>query len=233
MRDAKSDVFVADYGAQQIVEYAHGATKPIRTISDAPYDPYDCSVDPATGSLAVANAGGSSGEGNIAVYSDASSTPTYYTDSHLSDFQSCVYDADGNLLVTNGYLRRSGVASFAWLPYGGTKLIDVNVPGPIPTILGNTFRDFNGTANTSSSTIIRRFIACFAQGSSILRGRDIPRYRGPWPVLDLRQRSNATGYASRRRRGAAAWNILDIPQAAMGSITFRTVLMLHTVLPSA
>ena len=130
--DAKSNVFVADYGAQQIVEYAHGATKPVRTISDAPYDPYDCSIDPLTGSLAVANAGGSSGEGNIAVYSHLSSKPTYYTDSHLSDFQSCVYDADGNLLVTNGYLRRSGSASFAWLPYGGTKLIDVNVPGPTP-----------------------------------------------------------------------------------------------------
>ncbi|MGA7283309.1 MAG: hypothetical protein WBW87_02085 [Candidatus Cybelea sp.] len=130
--DAKSDVFVADYGAQQILEYAHGATKPIRTISDAPYDPYGCSVDPVTGSLAVANAGGSSGEGNIAVYADASSTPTYYTDSHLSDFQSCVYDDGGNLLVTNGNLRRSGVASFAWLPHGGTKLIDLNVPGPDP-----------------------------------------------------------------------------------------------------
>lgn len=97
---------------------------------DAPYDPYDCSVDPLTGNLAVANAaGGSSGAGNIAVYAHASGEPTYYTDSSLFVFQSCVYDASGNLLVTNGNLKRE-YASFAWLPKGGSKLLDINVPGP-------------------------------------------------------------------------------------------------------
>ncbi len=128
--DAKGSVFITDYGAQQILGYAHGASKPFVTISDAPYDPYDCSIDPLTGNLAVANAGGgSSGAGNIAVYEHASGEPTYYTDSSLSVFQSCVYDASGNLLVTDGNLKHDD-AFFAWLPKGGSKLIDINVPGP-------------------------------------------------------------------------------------------------------
>jgi hypothetical protein len=132
--DAKGDVFVTDYGAQSVIGYAHGATKPFRTISDAPYSPYDCSVDPVTGNLAVANAsGGSSGEGNIAIYPHATGKPSYYTDSKLFAFQSCVYDASGDLLVTNGNLRQGNAASFAWLPEGGTKLIDINVPGPQPS----------------------------------------------------------------------------------------------------
>lgn len=131
--DAQGNVFIADYGAQQILGYAHGATKPFVTISDAPYYPYDCSVDPLTGNLAVANAGGgSNGAGNIAVYEHASGEPTYYTDSSLSVFQSCVYDASGNLFVTNGNLKHDG-AFFAWLPKGGSKLIDINVPGPQPS----------------------------------------------------------------------------------------------------
>jgi hypothetical protein len=66
--DVNENVFITDYSAQQIQGYAHGATKPFTTISDAPYDPYDCSVDPLTGNLAVANAtGGSSATGNIAL----------------------------------------------------------------------------------------------------------------------------------------------------------------------
>jgi hypothetical protein len=133
--DAKGEVFITDYGAQTILGYAHGATKPFVTISDAPYDPYDCAVDPMTGNLAVANVGtGSSGAGNIAVYANAGGQPTYYTDSRLSVFQSCAYDAGGNLLVTNGKLPKYSIGSlFAWLPKGGSRLIDLDVPGPQPS----------------------------------------------------------------------------------------------------
>jgi len=132
--DNRGDVYVADYGAQQIVEYSHGGTKPIGTLSSTPYNPYDCSVNPANGDLAVANTqSGSYGGGNIAIYAHASGRPAYYTDVNVPTYQSCVYDSDGNLLVTNGDLRRSGSATFAWLPSGGKRLLDINVPGPNPS----------------------------------------------------------------------------------------------------
>ncbi|HXO18169.1 MAG TPA: hypothetical protein VN909_08355 [Candidatus Dormibacteraeota bacterium] len=129
--DKSGDVFIADYGAKEILGYSHSATKPFRKISTAPYGPYDCAVDPVSGDLAVANAdGGSSGEGNVAIYPNASGTPAYRTDANIFNFQSCVYDDNGNLLVTNGNLTKSGSASFAWLPKGGNALVDLNVPGP-------------------------------------------------------------------------------------------------------
>jgi hypothetical protein len=128
--DKSGDVFITDYAAKQIVEYAHGGSKPIKTLNDAPDSPYTCYVDPATGNLAVANDDGPSNEGNVAIWSGASGSPTTYTDSTLSNFQGCAYDDKGNLLVTNGYPGYPYATYFAWLPKNGTKLININVPGP-------------------------------------------------------------------------------------------------------
>ena len=40
---------------RKVSEYAHGGKKPIEDLSDPPYLPFGCSVDPPTGNLAVAN----------------------------------------------------------------------------------------------------------------------------------------------------------------------------------
>jgi hypothetical protein len=127
--DDRGDVFITDAGAQRVVEYAHAGIKPIATLDDAPFAPYACSVNAASGALAVANEAGSSTRGNIAVYAQASGTPKLYTDSTIKDFQGCAYDGSGNLLASNG--QADGPDSyFAWLPKSGSKLIDVKLPGP-------------------------------------------------------------------------------------------------------
>lgn len=128
--DKSGDVFIADYAAKEIVEYAHAGKKPIKVLNDSPYAPYACSVDLATGTLAVANEAGSSDQGNIAIYASASGPPKLYTDKQIPNFQACVYDANSNLLVTNG-AAGSEISSFAWLPKGGNKLVDISVPGPV------------------------------------------------------------------------------------------------------
>jgi hypothetical protein len=131
--DTRGDVFITDYAAKQVVEYAHGATKPYRKLDDAPYTPYACAVDPTSGNLAVANSSGGTGEsGNIAIYGDASGQPTYYTDPQISAFEGCAYDAKGDLLVTNGGAGRD-YSSFAWLRKGATALANINLPGPTPS----------------------------------------------------------------------------------------------------
>ncbi len=127
--DKADDVFITDYGAQKIIEYAHAGKKPIATIDDSPYAPYSCSVDLATGTLAVANEAGGSTHGNIAVYANVKATPKLYTDKNIPDFQACAYDNRGNLLGSNGQ-DESRYANFAWLPKGGSRLLDVTLPGP-------------------------------------------------------------------------------------------------------
>ncbi|HEY2473474.1 MAG TPA: hypothetical protein VGI19_01615, partial [Candidatus Cybelea sp.] len=122
------NVYITDSAARKIFEYAHGGTKAMKTLNDAPDSPYACAVDPTTGNLAVANDDGSSKEGNIKIWSKGSGTPSSYTDSQLDNFRGCAYDSRGALL-TNGFT--SGYATgFAWLPPGGSKLINVTIPGP-------------------------------------------------------------------------------------------------------
>lgn len=78
--DKKGDVFVTQlYGAGHIVEYAHGGTTAIESLSDPGYEPGACSVDPTTGNLAVANiVSDYFGEGNLLIYPKATGSPTTY-----------------------------------------------------------------------------------------------------------------------------------------------------------
>jgi hypothetical protein len=120
--DAGGNVYITDSSAGEVFEYAHGGSKPIKTLNDSPDTPRTCAVDPTTGNLAVANDDGSS-QGNIAIWPQGSGQPTRYTNSTLYNFVGCAYDANGNLLTTNG-----GV--FAWLPRGGSTLANVVIPPP-------------------------------------------------------------------------------------------------------
>jgi len=66
--DSAGDVYITDYAAKQILEFAHGGTKPLRKLNDSPDSPYACSIASSTGSLAVANDDGGSTEGDIAIW---------------------------------------------------------------------------------------------------------------------------------------------------------------------
>jgi len=127
--DKAGDVYITDAAAERIYEYAHAGTKPLREIDDAPYAPYGCSVATSTGDLAVANEAGNASQGNIAIYPNASGTPTYYTDKSISDFRGCAYNSGGDLLASDDQ-PGSSVSSFAWFPTGGGRLINVDLPGP-------------------------------------------------------------------------------------------------------
>lgn len=128
--DKNQNVYITDYTGQQIVEYAHGGSKPIAKFDDAPDTPFSCSIDPISGNLAVANYDGGSQTGNIAIWSNGNRTT--YSDSKVGAFQYCAYDNRGTLLATNGQVKYPYTLSFAWLPENGNKLIDVNLPGPDP-----------------------------------------------------------------------------------------------------
>jgi hypothetical protein len=115
--DNAGDVFVANEDKSQILEYAHGGTSPIKTLSDSGQYPVGCSVDPTTGSLAVTNIDTpKGGQGNVAIYPDARGTPTTYTDPAFYYYFFCGYDAHGNLFVDG--TDNGSTFEFAELPSG-------------------------------------------------------------------------------------------------------------------
>jgi hypothetical protein len=86
-------------GDTQIVEYTHGGTTPIATLTvPSGYSGFTgCTVDATTGNLAVPTAGGPNNRGAILVYLGGQGEATPYSDSKLVDFRSASYDGAGNL----------------------------------------------------------------------------------------------------------------------------------------
>jgi hypothetical protein len=125
--DEKGHIFITNYSASNILEYAHGGTSPIATLSDPGYYPLSCSVDPTTGDLAVTNYRTTgSGEGNVAIYKHAKSgRPVYYRVRVINAMGFCSYDNAGNLFVDGS---TSGNAfAFAELPSGGTSFEKISL----------------------------------------------------------------------------------------------------------
>jgi hypothetical protein len=125
--DKRGHVFITDFDAQDIVEYAHGGTSPLATLQDSAGQPQGCAVDKTTGDLAVANfQTPSGGQGGIALYKKARGTPATYIDSALEDVAYCGYDPNGNLYL-DGLLYNSFEFGFAELPKGSTNFTNITL----------------------------------------------------------------------------------------------------------
>jgi hypothetical protein len=116
--DTNGNVFTVNDGSQQVVEYPHGSTTAIKTLSDYGNDPNGCAVDPATGNLAVVG-GGYRLEDNVAIYPNADGPPTVYKANGGGYFLYCTYDSQGNLFTGVGDVENESI----WeLPKGGNSL---------------------------------------------------------------------------------------------------------------
>ena len=127
--DRAGNVFITSFLASEIVEYAHGGTSPIATLSDPGEYPVGCSVDPTTGNLAVTNQLTTSYfAGDLAIYPNASGTPTTYTAPNFYYYFFCTYDNKGNLYVdglSNG--TNSSTGQYAELPAGSSNLESITI----------------------------------------------------------------------------------------------------------
>ncbi len=125
--DNSGDVFVTSAGSRSqsyILEYAHGGTEPISTLSD-PGWPNGCAVDPTTGSVAVTNLSANDPpdyHGDVVVFPDGHGPPAEYSDSSIPFFLYCSYDATGDLLVDGYDASNDGIAE---LPARGQSLGDI------------------------------------------------------------------------------------------------------------
>jgi hypothetical protein len=151
--DKAGDVFVANHGAADIIEYAHGGTSPIATLNDPGEEPMGCSVDPTTGNLAVTSAQSlpSRGAGNVAIYPGATGTPTFYSDPNIYNYLYCAYDTKGNLYV-DGKTYPSGYDAFGELPSGSSSFNPITLNATInyaiaiqwdhgALVVGNTYEN--------------------------------------------------------------------------------------------
>ena len=131
--DGKGDIFIPNYGAAKILEYAHGGTSPIKTLNDPRAMPYSCTVDPKTGNLAVANYLLEDGtSGNVVIYRHAKGKPQAYLLYDLLNEYFCAYDDTGDLFVEGGGpIGGSGYFALEELPRGARLFSPVtlqNVP---------------------------------------------------------------------------------------------------------
>lgn len=118
--DKAGHVFVADFGGEDIVEYKHGGTRPMQTLSDSGQYPIGCAVDPTTGNLAVSNF-----DRGIAVYQNASGTPKTYTNSNFTYYWPPGYDSTGNIYVEGQ--NAAGSFVFAELPAGDDIFLNISL----------------------------------------------------------------------------------------------------------
>jgi NHL repeat len=128
--DPNGNVFVTDYEASDIVEYAHNGAFPIRTLKDPRERPIGCAVDPVTGNLAVTNQHGvSSGRGSISIYTKAKGRPKIYSDVSAASMDFCGYDDRGNLFADG--LDAGSAFILVELQKGGTTLSTIKVNAQI------------------------------------------------------------------------------------------------------
>jgi hypothetical protein len=92
--DKSGDIWIVNFGPSEIVEYAHGGTSPIATLSDPDSGLNGCSADASTGNLAVTDL-----SGKVAIYQNAKGTPTMYSDPNIAGLYYCTYDTNGDLFV--------------------------------------------------------------------------------------------------------------------------------------
>ncbi|HEY1656359.1 MAG TPA: hypothetical protein VGF86_14745 [Candidatus Tumulicola sp.] len=102
--DDAGNVYIADTGDGNVLEYAHGGTMPIRVLDDPGEYPVGCSVNPGNGDVAASDIfSPTTGEGAVTVWKPAETQGTTYVepDGILECFF-IAYDGSGNLYV-NGF----------------------------------------------------------------------------------------------------------------------------------
>jgi hypothetical protein len=160
--DQSGNVFIANTGASQIIEYAHGAKNPTATLDDPNEYPVSCSVNPKNGDLAVTNIlSGSGGPGSVSVFKKASGAPKTLSDANIHRMDFLGYDDKGNLFVDG--TDSSGGFRYAKLPSGRKKFVDITLdkaiqfPGDVQYDGKYIAIGDQGTANvyqTSGGTVV-------------------------------------------------------------------------------
>jgi hypothetical protein len=136
--DEKGNVFLTSQTGSSLTKYAHGGSQPIGglNIPNGGGGVFGCAVDPMTGNLAAtfecADMSKCASTLEIAVFPNATGTPTEYGGSNLPQFQYCGYDNAGNLFADGLAVGGSGI--LAELPEGSSKLTNISLDKSIKKV---------------------------------------------------------------------------------------------------
>ena len=106
--------WVVESGSDEILEYAHGGTTPLKTLREDVGEAAGCTVDPTTGNLAVTILG----TGSVVVFTGGSGSGTTLFDG-LSSTYFAAYDDEGDLFVDG--ITSSDTYGLVELPKGGSS----------------------------------------------------------------------------------------------------------------
>jgi DNA-binding beta-propeller fold protein YncE len=128
--DNAGNVWITNTLQSQLLEYAHGGSRPIATLNDPQEYPIGCAVDPSTGNLAVTDIYGSGSPslaaGNFVIYQNAEGSPAGpYYDSLMYYMYFCGYDAQGDLFFDGE--SYGGQFRLAELPSGSSNIVDISL----------------------------------------------------------------------------------------------------------
>jgi hypothetical protein len=141
--DAAGNVWIANTGTSEIIEYAHGGTAPLARLADPKQNPVDCAIDPKSGNLAVANFSNTEGAaGSLAIYRKATGPRKLYRDADLQNAYFLSYDGQGNLFV-DGVAPKVGTFTFAELMRGAKTFTPIHLQGVTIQVPGGV--RFDGT----------------------------------------------------------------------------------------
>jgi len=129
--DKSGNVWVTDTLKSDVVEFAHGGTTPIKTLTDGEGYVGACAVNPVNGDLAIVNnTVGGDDPGNVVIFPAGSGTPVTYSDRHVLVMDFAAYDPQGDLFVDAQWFGHHGRLRLDELPSGGKKLLNVHWQGP-------------------------------------------------------------------------------------------------------
>jgi hypothetical protein len=121
--DKAGDVWIVNQGNNEVVEYAHGGTTEIGSVTIPGPAGYGCAIDPASGNLAVTYY--SDFDGNVAIYKNASGSPVTYNDDYGPPFFFCTYDNKSNLFMSDNWGHGSPL--LYELPNGSSDLVQISL----------------------------------------------------------------------------------------------------------
>ena len=159
------NVFVADPSESHVRVYAHGATKPTRTLNDSGYNPLSCAVDPQSGNLAVTSYLGSNNHGDLAIYTHAIGAPKVYNDANIPHMSYASYDGAGNLFLDG--VTSSHKVVVAELAKGGTHIQAIALNQTITTAGGVGWDGTYVDVGDVGASVIYRFKISAGKGTKV------------------------------------------------------------------
>lgn len=192
--DKDGNVFVTYLQGNAVYEYAHGATQPMRILYAYDYsedfNPYGCSVDPTTNTLAVTGLDGY----DVFFFKDETGMPTVYRNPYSYGYF-CTYDDRGN------FFEHGGKDDIAELPRGSSTFENIHMSRRIGEGFFGVAWDgsfLSTIAGTSASSVfdyrirVKDSHATIISSTKIVRGRWLRQftiYKGHFisPVWNVAQ----------------------------------------------